>query len=207
MGHTPHPLGWPSVTQVLAVIDKPFLFYWAAKNGLEFCERVKRESGELGQAVHELIAYWLEHKQLPDNVLADQALELFNEWKVWQLENDFRPLEIERKVEHKELHYHGTFDAIGTFGDSPDVYAADWKTSSKIDDMYGAQLAAYAAAFTEETGVNVTGGIIVRMDKKGGPLEAKRFDNLDKYMEVFKACLFIYNFLHPVKVSKRRKAA
>jgi hypothetical protein len=202
MGHKEHPKGWPSVTQAIGVVDKPFLFYWAAKNGLEFCERVKRESGALGQRIHDAIAGLLTGQDVSlENEKEHVMVQTFVEW---QEREGFKALEVERSVTSEEFSYHGTLDAIGTFGSDPDLYVLDWKTSSKIDEMYGVQLAAYAKAYTEETSRPIKGGRIVRLDKKDGPpIEEKRFDNLDRYFMVFEACLVIWNFLH----TKKKKAA
>lgn len=192
----------PSVTQVLHVVHKEFLIRWYAKNGWEECERIKREAGEIGARVHDAIAEILngrEHSLKSPNEV--RMVELF---KQWQVESGYVPVEIERKVVSRVHRYHGTLDSVGHFGNPDECWLFDWKSSSQIDDLYGAQIAAYAEALKEETGRTVVGGGVVRIDKKKLTLEVRQFNDLSSYFETFKACLVIWNFLNK---PKRKKAA
>lgn len=201
--HTEHEKAWPSVTQVLSVVDKPFLRIWYGKNGLEYCERVKKEAGEFGASLHDMIERRLRGEQAP--AVSERHVQMCDLFERWKYQSNFTPVAIECKVESKEYEYHGTFDCIGHFGDSNSLFILDWKTSSKIDNLYGCQLAAYANAYKEETGICVAAGGVVRLEKdptKPKQIEVKQFDNLDEYFEVFKACLKIHKFLHPGKRKK-----
>lgn len=201
MGHTPFILNGepiPSVTEIIGIIDKPFLRLWYGKNGIKECERIKKESGELGSRLHDAIESYLKGDMPAVNNQKETAmLERFIQWRN---EVDFRPVELELKVVSERHKFHGTFDALGTFGDSTELVMCDWKTSSGINDDYALQLSAYAAAYEEQTGIGVTKGLIVRMDKKGldakKPFEVKEFRNLPRYFDVFLSCLDVWNFVN-----------
>lgn len=192
----------PSVTQVLGIIDKPFLQKWRGKLGNAECDRIVRESQETGHLVHEAIESYFRGEDIPE--LPQKEAKMFALLKGWALESRFTPTELELHVKSEKYGYHGTMDAIGKFDDGV-LLIGDWKTSSSINHEYGAQLAAYAQAYKEETGTEVTEGFIVRVDKKEDakvPLEVKRFTDLPKYFEAFLACLDVWRF-----VNKRGKWA
>lgn len=69
----------------------------------------------------------------------------------------------ELKVISHKYAYSGTLDAVGTFEGKPMIL--DWKTSSKIYPDMDLQLAAYAQAYKEQTGVNLKEGMIVHVSK------------------------------------------
>lgn len=155
---------------------------------------IQKESTDIGTAAHDEIEVYLRGGATPSSTIGKKWLE-------WAKSVDFRPVELERKVESVKYRYGGTFDATGYFGAEPDkLYIFDWKTSNQIDeDDYSMQLAAYAQAFWEQTGRSITSGYIVRIDKpqkvKEIKVEAKRFDNLPGEFEDFLHCLAIYKRL------------
>jgi CRISPR/Cas system-associated exonuclease Cas4 (RecB family) len=184
----------PSVTQILGVIRKPFLENWRGRYGNAECDRIMMESQELGHRFHAAIEAYYQGHELPE--LGQREAEMFALFRGWALESKFEPTELELHLESKKHHYHGTVDTFGRFEDGV-IVVGDWKTSSSISSDYGMQLAAYAAAFNETTGANVTEGFILRVDKKPGakkPLEVKRFSNLPKYFEVFMHCKQVFDF-------------
>lgn len=204
MGHKEHELGWPSVTQALSVVSKPFLYRWYATHGWDKCEQIKREAGDVGTRIHDAIERLLKGETVELSGHEHLMVEKFMEWKD---QAGLAPVDLERKVQSTVYEYHGTLDAVVHFGNEGELYVYDWKSSSQIDDLYGAQLAAYANAYTEETGKEIKGGGVVRLDKKPGAkklIEVKEFTNLPEYFETFKACLRIWNFLNK---PKRKKAA
>jgi CRISPR/Cas system-associated exonuclease Cas4 (RecB family) len=81
----------------------------------------------------------------------------------------------EYKIISRKYRYSGTLDAVGTFEGKPMLY--DWKTSSSIYRDMDLQLAAYAQAYKEETGIDLKQGMIVHVskDKPRYKLTAKVF--------------------------------
>jgi hypothetical protein len=218
---------WPSITEVLGIIDKSFLRHWhgkeerlailraidqaddttlarirnkrpcSSKYGC-FCEAraIGDVSRGVGDRLHEAIEHFLQGEGYE---LAGREADMMQMFLKWKEEKDFRPFELERKTVSERHKFHGSFDAMGTFGDSKELVICDWKTSGGIDDTYALQLAAYAAAYEEETGIGVTNGLIVRMDKKADSkkqFEVKEFKNLPAYFDVFLDCLSVWNFVN-----------
>lgn len=185
----------PSVTQVINVIDKPFLKLWYGKHGTAECQRILKASQETGKLVHSAIEAYFRGDALPD--LPAKEAAMFALMRTWAIESRFTPVELEVHVMSEQFGYHGTADTLGSFDGGP-LVIGDWKTSSGIGDDYGIQLAAYAQAYKEQTGKEVTEGFIVRVDKKGAeakvPFEVKRFTELPRYFEVFKSCLDLWRF-------------
>jgi hypothetical protein len=193
----------PSVTEVLAVIDKPFLKIWYGRLGLEKAQAYLKETQELGRNVHSAIEGYFRGEPTPE--LTQQEARMFSLFRQWALDTKFTPTELELHVESKHWKFHGTFDAVGHFGDGK-LVICDWKTSSMIDDTYGAQLAAYATALREQHGIEVNDGLIVRVDKKldaKKPLEVKRFENFPMYFSLFEHCLEVWKFGHKLGAYKR----
>lgn len=183
----------PSVTQVLGIVRKEFLEKWRGKLGNKECDRIMHESQEIGHRIHDAIECYFRGEEIPE--LPQVEAKMFALFKGWALKTRFTPIELELTLENKQYGYHGATDAIGTFGADEQIWIWDWKTSSKVDDLYGAQLAAYAAAYSELTGKFVNAGGIVRLDKKKeGVIEVKEFPDLKPYFEIFLHALELYNF-------------
>lgn len=157
-----------------------------------------RDAGELGQRVHDAIAANLDPTLAHPTLASQNECHMVETFLKWKHSSGFQPLEIEKKVESATYEFHGTFDAIGTFGSSPEALILDWKTSSQIDELYGCQLAAYAQAYKEQTGKVILTGAVVRIDKKRpkAAAEVRVFENLPAYFRVFEACLTIWKFVN-----------
>jgi hypothetical protein len=187
----------PSVTEVINVLDKPFLKIWYGKLGLAAATAYLTETQELGRRVHSAIEEYFRGGEVPE--LDQREAGMFALFKGWAVESGFSPIELEMHVKSREFLYHGTFDAIGKFGNDDELLICDWKTSSKISDEYGIQLSAYAQAYKEEHGVSISNGLVVRVDKKPDakkPIEIKRFTDLPRYFEMFKHCRKLHDFVN-----------
>lgn len=187
----------PSVTTVLNIVRKEFLERWRGKLGNAECDRIVRESQELGQRLHEAIEGYFQGETSPE--LNAHEAGMFSLFKGWILEERLNPVELERHVKSDKYLFHGTTDVIGTFGDKDVLSIGDWKTSSAIDPLYFVQLSAYAEAYYEETGNRIANGFIVRADKKldaKKPFEVQIVTDLPRYFPVFLNCLELYNFVN-----------
>lgn len=186
----------PSVTSVIGIIDKPFLKIWFGKLGLAKAQQTVKDSQILGQNVHEAIESYFRGETIPD--LSQREAAMFSLFKGWAMQSHFSPIELETYLENRKDGYYGTCDAIGSFDGGP-LLMADWKTSAQVDKTYGCQLAAYAAAYKETTGIEITEGFVVRVDKKEDakkPIEIVRYENLPRYYEVFLHCLQVWKFVN-----------
>lgn len=183
----------PSVTTVLNVVNKPFLHIWYGKLGLAKAQAVLKESQELGQNVHEMIEAYLKGDEIPE--CSGNESRMFMEFKNWAQKTAPTVVELELDMTSQKHKFYGTCDAVLEIDGK--LVICDWKTSSSIDKFHGVQLAAYAQMYKEITDREITEGLIVRLDKKEGAkklIEVKKFQNLDKYFEIFLHCLAIYNF-------------
>lgn len=193
MPHIEHTKGWPSVTKIISVLDKPGLVYWYGKHGTEKCSQLKREAEEFGTEFHEAVEQLLQEKK--DKAFLDTpydlACQLYFKW--WKAQ----PREVvclEKEVEHKSLKYHGCFDAL--IRSENKLYLVDWKSSARFYDTMGLQLAGYRMAL-ESMGEEVPDdGIIVRADKETGKIEEKIFKDLKNYEKEFKALRLLWDFVN-----------
>jgi hypothetical protein len=185
----------PSVTEVLGIVRKPFLEFWRGKLGNAKCETILRESQDIGHEIHEAIECYFQGQPLPE--MGQQSLRMFAHFREWALMTGASPIDLELQMQSNEFKFHGTCDAVLEIDGK--LLMADWKTSSAIDKLYGAQLAAYSQMYKEISGKEITEGLIVRMDKKEKSkkqFEVREFHDLPRYFEVFKACLAVHNFVN-----------
>jgi hypothetical protein len=182
----------PSVTQVIGLIGKPELYKWYGLNGWNHCEKIKREAGEWGTELHGSISQYLKGEKVG---VSSRCYPMLDEFARWKEKTGFEPMVVEPDEPYVSqlYNYQGTFDAIGKIDGQ--LVVCDWKTSSRIYAEYGLQLAAYAWLYEEHTkGTEINTGVIVRIDKKTGKLQEKRFDRLDRYFNVFKHLLPVFEF-------------
>jgi CRISPR/Cas system-associated exonuclease Cas4 (RecB family) len=191
----------PSVTEVLGIVRKPFLEFWRGKLGNAKCEQVLRESQDIGTNLHSMIEAYFRGETIPEH--SGPELRMFLLFKEWALRSRISPIELELSMESKIYKYHGTCDFIGKLDGK--LVIVDWKTSSQMDDLHSAQLAAYAQLYLEQFNETINDGLIVRMDKKEAAkktFEIKEYPNLSQYFPVFQNCLGVWRFLNPQKEAK-----
>lgn len=161
----------PSVTTILANLNKPALPNWAAKKVAEFAVenipswenlppddaidllkrapyRDMRNRGDIGTAVHGAVDLWIAHHIDTDVIeevqIDDVDLLPYVAGAVSYLnEHVHRVLHSEATVFNREYEYAGTVDAIVKLRSGP-VCVVDWKTSNRIYPEHALQLVAYA---------------------------------------------------------------
>lgn len=108
-------------------------------------------------------------------------------------------------VVSKKYVYHGIFDFLGRNNKFNGLGLWDWKTSNKIDDTYGLQVALYAYAYGEQSGwtpeetwTRITHGGTVRLDKKTHQLEHKVYENLPYLFRVASALREPYDYRNQI---------
>lgn len=170
MPHTESAWGYPSVTEVIGVLPKPYLDLWKEK----WASRVtpgrrdraiwKTECANwIGTQFHEGVR-GLALFQIVDPP-TKRLYGMLGVVELWLLENGFQLKESELKVVHHRLKYEGTLDAVGVLKGSDALILVDWKTSKAIHPEMGMQLAAYAEAYREQTGIEIKTGLIVLVRK------------------------------------------
>lgn len=202
----------PSVTEVMAVVGKAFLWQWYGREvkkhgyrGWMKCEATANRGKRMGTHMHGMIeeglggpAYtpWMnQEKHIMDSPRRiAKCRELAKLVLDWLKDSKIKVLAQEQKVISREDMFGGTFDAILEFGGAPVM--ADWKSSNSMDRWYAVQVAAYIKAWNETHDLQINSGVVVRADKKAKKayLQINQYSNLDRYYRLFKACKEIYDF-------------
>lgn len=197
------------VTSVLGFLDSAWKEYWyknlakKVPNPMEEADRIGKESGEFGTAVHEIVETYLLKKTL-DKVYTDRQVQCANTLIQWLAEARAEVLMVQGKpaiefeVVSESLGLIGHLDAVLTIGGTP--WLIDWKTSSKMRKTFPLQKAAYAKMLQIQYGINVNDGATLRVDRD--PSADKQFEIseyhglLDTYWDVYKAGLDFYSFMN-----------
>lgn len=201
-----HVDGYPSVTEIINVLDKPGLCMWYGKYGTAECNKIKNESAKFGTNVHSLIEAFLTGQPggvLPvDEMPTAEEMACFSSFQQWYNTSGLSPIcmEPEESVKSK-FGFQGTWDFIGRKDGT--ILVADWKTSNQLYDTVGLQLAAYAQLYGESQGWDgeriwrtIPNGLAVRIDKKTAKVYTKWYEGLRFYFDVFHSLLLPYQFVH-----------
>lgn len=187
---TPSGKGYPSITTVLgAADDKTWLFEWQKRVGKAEAARITAQSARRGTAVHKLAEDYLDNvedwkgKQQPANLHMFKPLRKILDEKVNNIWFQ------EAFLFSDKLKTAGQVDCIGEYKGVLSVI--DFKTARRlksIDDIlnYFIQVAFYAAAFFEMTGIPIKQGVILIAVENDEPQEFV-YDTFD-YLPHFMAC-------------------
>jgi hypothetical protein len=205
--------GYPSVTQVINVLDKPGLCMWYGKLGTAECNKIKNEAAKFGTHVHTLIEHELTVAALPlDFEPTPEELACVTNFIEWYKTSNLTPISMEPEdaVISKTYGYQGTWDFIGRKDGT--ILVADWKTSNQLYDTVGLQLAAYAQLYGESQGWTrqhiwrtIPNGLAVRIDKKTAKVYTKVYTDLVFYFDVFESLLLPYQFASRTGAWSREK--
>ena len=122
----------------------------------------------VGTAFHDCVEQYLDTgtftaKMEKYSSCIPRVVGMMESWIDWAVNVDGTIDHTELKVVSKVHKYSGTFDAVGQIDNA--LRLIDWKTSSRIYNDFELQLAAYAQAYKEQTGVDVRVGLIVHVSK------------------------------------------
>lgn len=201
MGHTPTIIDGkeaPSVTQITGILNKPKLNKWVAYVGTKEAERISGEAAERGRTLHSYIERFMKGETLVFCGEDQELRPIFRAWFDWWRESKYWCVSQEIKVISKKYKYGGTFDAIIERGDVAcpvDITLVDWKFSNTNDHFRWLQLAGYAQAYFEQSGIKIKRGMILRIDRKA-KVHIKEVKNLWKYVPLFIACRKLYDFVN-----------
>lgn len=183
---------WPSVTEVLGIVAKPFLMDWykreVYKSGLagwQKCEKIYEDGCNFGTEAHNALETW--------NLAHPVAEMIYDQF----LPHVYEFIAQEVKVVNNKYRYHGTADAIVRMEGEQGLWVLDWKTSNTTTDWYTVQMAAYAAAWNEEhPDQMIDQAICVHYDKKlkTPKLKVTKYYGLKQYFKAFVACREVLDF-------------
>lgn len=156
---------WPSVTEILGYPPKPWLQKWRDKWGV-LAERKMQAAAGVGTAFHAFAEILVLNGMVYAPGLTRRQYGMLRPFEEWRLASGLIIKETELHVISRIYKYQGTFDATGYLSDKPKTLALfDWKTSGAIYEDAQFQLAAYAQAYKEQTGIEIKRGIIVHVSK------------------------------------------
>jgi len=202
------------VTAVISIIAKHNLRTWIGKVGHAKANKILETRQVIGTHMHKLIELTLKNKDVNlgayEKEIRDGMLKFHDFRELAKL----KPEGLEQKVWSNKYGYAGTPDYIGYYT-TPEKFLVskiidhkrvkapkfanggyvigDWKTAKNIYPEYWLQIAAYAMAFYELTGIKVDGGFILRI--RDGTLKLKEM-TWDELMTEFKA------YLHALELHK-----
>ena len=212
----------PSVTSILSTISKPGLISWEKNVAIDYArdkiskyinntantnldglheifENAKQQpkfimsqAGEFGTKAHKFIELLLQQDfdvDVPDNM--KWINKNFNAWKD---EYNFKNIEQEKYLYSTKYGYAGTADSIGLVNEN--LFILDWKTSKNLYIEHLLQVSAYANAYTELTGKQISNAGVLRLNKNQSGYEFKIIDDLNKHFITFRAVLWLWRFLN-----------
>lgn len=188
----------PSVTTVLGTLDKSdALIGWAVRCCTEFIREnrgnreqyptldallegathnwrsVRDTAADTGSHIHDLIEKYIKHGRDAVGTLPDDVSNGFLAFLEWEQAHNVEWVESERKIFHPSSYYAGTLDAVARIDGL--LYVVDFKSSKGFYDTYGMQIAAYREAYMAETGGEIHGCGVLRLDKATGKPEWKDY--------------------------------
>lgn len=172
------------VTGVLDALNSSWKEWWHRSRGFVECDRVRDESTTFGKKVHKYLEEHFTAK--PGTVLRQpETKEEICAWNIdaWLTSHEVKRLQQEVAVVDKKLRLIGHFDLLAEI--NGEKVLIDYKTSKKHKEEYGFQLAAYAYLIKKTLGIDVTKGLILRVDKETGIVDPKEYTDLKKRWKIF----------------------
>lgn len=218
--YTIEGLDYYRVTQTLGIIAKHRLRNWAASVGKKQMNKIMETRQAIGSHVHSIYEHHLKGDKINISIYEDEIQEDYRLFKLFVEAAGLKPDALEQYLWSKKYHYAGTADYIGQYhspkkgyyikgkkritkflvrGHNPKfkksaLVIGDWKTSKDIYPQYWLQLAAYAYAFYELTGIKVAGGFIAQARNGRFRIKEKTWDELMLEFEAYKGVLKVYEW-------------
>lgn len=181
---------FPSVTQILEIVNEPWRERWVARVGWEEAEKVRRDSLDLGSKVHKVAEQVASFGCTPKVCGCDgcpeelfpyhQAVARFIQTRVSKI------LGIEMTLLSPELRVGGTLDLYCRLHDGS-LAIIDYKTSRSITPKNGLQLAGYSLML-HLRGEKPTRRLAVNLRKDSpGEYAVHSFDNDSQDADAFLA--------------------
>lgn len=174
-GNTYEDTNLPRITKILSFIDSEDLINWANLMGRKGLDNqiILEKAANTGTITHESIEKFLKYKEEPvDRIIAFESFRLwYND--VW-MKNNIQILGQEERLSC-EL-FTGTYDLLLSINGK--IYLMDFKTSNHVHYKYCMQLAAYRYMLRKNKGIELSGCIILQLDKRK-PKYTEYFLNFD----------------------------
>ena len=180
---------YPSVSTILSATkperDRLALQRWRQRVGVAKAQQISNRACRRGTSVHTAINYFLDGKDLPDDVEDNPY------WRSIKpvLESVSEVHLLESAVYHAEQQYAGRFDCLGTWQGQLCVF--DWKTASKPKKLewitdYCLQVTAYTAAINHLYNVQIDRALIaIALEDSDPQLFVLDAETLGNYWQQF----------------------
>lgn len=163
---------------------------------------VKTDAADVGTQVHNYIEDFIHGKNPapPSDERAHRCAQMFIDWIKG---HEVKFLLSEQKLYSTKHNFCGTMDWLAEVTPCGDrtccpflirsKVLGDIKTSKRIYDEYGLQLAAYKEAYEEISGDKVDARCIIRVGKDAEEIEVRYFTNQEMDFNTFLAAYTIYS--------------
>jgi len=189
----------PSVTEVLAILDKPGLVAWAGRLGRGW-EQVRDSAAQAGTLAHAAIEAHLTGGEVDSAEYSDAEKEgaraSFRTFRKWQAEHEFGEFTTEKRLGSETYHYAGTFDWYGEIDGRFEII--DFKTSGAVYESHLIQVAAYRWLL-EESGNRVDAVRVLCLPRTGAPYVDKVVEDTNDRLSIFTHALAIYQIQQRLK--------
>lgn len=203
-------IAYPSVTQILSILDKPALRYWfgrqvylamaidptlSEQEALAAPYRTSETAKARGTAVHDVVEAW----ENTDRVVGQEGpfAGYAKAFQSWVDHNNVTLVEHERTVVSKKYGYAGTLDLLVKINGFTKPTLIDIKTGKDLYPEVHLQMSAYGKAM-EEQGIELQGTAALLLMEDG---TFKFEQGKDKFKE-FLACKIIWEGLNKETLDK-----
>lgn len=162
---------------------------------------VRDDAAALGTAVHDWIECFIKGDALPE-ITDERAQNCVDKFVNWVKQHSIRFIHSEQRLYSPTYNFCGTEDWVAEMypcGDtkccpftSKYMALGDIKTSKRVYDEMGMQLAAYKFAHEENFDERIDTRLIVRVGKSAEDIEIKYFRKYDEDFNCFLAALTLY---------------
>jgi hypothetical protein len=203
--------GFVSVTEVISVLNKPFLVPWASKVTAEKIKEcltdkekswtldeaveagkkapiiIRDSTGDTGKKIHKAVEDYLRDKTI-DKELSEKELMIFQKFKEYVDEQQLTVLLQEQPIYHRGYMFAGTPDLICL---GPEI--RDWKIKTKVDRYeLGLQLGGYSLLCKEKFGERAKRAEGFCVNRAGKAFKPIVYEDLKEWEEKFLNLLKVF---------------
>ena len=151
--------------------------------------KIMKEAGRIGTVVHGLVEDYLKGKEIPTQN-DKRVVNCWNLFLKWWENQEYEPIEIEKKLYCKKYNYAGTLDLVVKDKEG-NLVLIDIKTSNQISFDYYLQLNAYWFAYEEETKQKISKALVVRLPKSDKKVDVQEIPLNKKLLNAFIGAKYI----------------
>jgi len=208
---------YPSVTQILSVIDKPTLRHWygrqvfyamlanpnlSEKQAMSAPYEISSKAKDRGSTVHSIVEAFENGNKVKLTSIPTEYRGYAKAFYRWVEQMKITILQHERTIFSEQHKYAGTLDLVVQMGEEkpPKLYVIDVKTGKDIYSEAFMQIAAYRAALAESK-LNVQGVGVILLGKEG-EYKFEAMEDTEVKFNGFLACKKIWEALNEEMLRK-----